>query len=95
MSTQQSSEDRNAHENLKSSIGITSEGHYRLPLLLKNQDKRLPNNITMAKHRLYSLERRFLKDVTLMEKYVEVISAYLTKGHAKQIANHTQESNII
>ena len=33
LSTQQSSEDRNAHENLKSSIGITSEGHYRLPLL--------------------------------------------------------------
>ena len=41
-----------------------------------------------------ALERKFLKDSTLKEKYVEVISGYLTKVHAKQIANHTQESNI-
>ena len=84
LSTQQSSEDRNAHENLKSSIGITSEGHYRLPLLWKNQDKRLPNNITMTKHRLYFLERRFLKDSALKEKHFEVISAYL-KGQGTQL----------
>ena len=90
----QSSKDRVAHERLKSSIGVTCDADYQVPLLWKDQDTRLPSNITMAKQRLSSLKRKFFKDSTLKEKYFEVISAYLTTSHAKQIANGTQESNI-
>ena len=53
LTTPQSSEDRVAHEKLKSFIGITSDGHYQLPLLWKDQDIHLPNNTTMAKQRLH------------------------------------------
>ena len=58
LSTSQSSEDRVAHKRLKFSIGVPDDRHYRLPLLWKDQDTRLPNNITMAKQRLSSFKEK-------------------------------------
>ena len=88
-----SSEDREAYEKLNSSVCVTDDGHYQLPLLWQNDETRLPNNITMAQRRLASLKKRLLKDPSLKEKYVSAINAYLAKGHAKQISED-QESEI-
>jgi len=81
--------DREALYKLTSSIQSTEDGHYQLPLLWKEEDTVLPNNLEMAKQRLSSLKRRLSKDLTLKNKYTEVIDTYLSKGHAKQLSCDT------
>ena len=39
----------------------------------------------MAKRRLLSLKKKFLKGSSLKQRYAEVIDTYLAKGYAKQM----------
>ena len=88
-----SSEDRAAYGKLTSSVTVTSDGHYQLPLLWKDQEPSLPNNIPMAKRRLLSLKKRLSKNPSLKQKYKDVIDTYLAKGYAKQIPTETPASD--
>ena len=45
------------------------DGHFQLPLLWRNKNMKLPNNIAMITKRLESLKRRLSKDKNLHEKY--------------------------
>ncbi len=52
---------------------VKEDGHYTLPIPFKEHPPRLPNNYTMAKHRLNLLGKRLKKDLTLRQKYTEGI----------------------
>ena len=91
LDTPNSSEDREAFQKLKSSITCSDDGHYQLPLLWKEDDTSLPNNLEMAKRRLFSLRQRLLKNPDLKTKYAEVVSTYISNGHAKQITFDEKE----
>ena len=55
--TPNSQEDRNAYQTMISSLQCTANGHYQLPLLLKDHDLDLPDNLKMAKHRMQTLKK--------------------------------------
>ena len=58
------------------------EGHYCLPLPLKNNVS-LPNNRSQAYQRLNSLRRRFLKDETFFNNYKQFMDELIDKGYAR------------
>ena len=74
---------------MTSSVTVTNDGHYQLPLLWKDQELSLPNNIATAKQRLLSLKKKLKKKFSLKQSYAEVIDTYLAKGYAKQIPTET------
>ena len=79
-----SREDRISLELFKTSV-VQVSGHYQLPLPWKPGVKDLPDNLSLAYHRLNSLKRRFLKDHELHEKYSITIDSYVEKGYAKLV----------
>ena len=66
-------------------------GKYRVSMLWKQIDSRLPNNHEMALRRLRSLHKRFLGNPDLFEKYKETINTYIKKGYARKM---TKEETI-
>ena len=83
LDTPNSKEDRAALQLLTKSVEVQN-GHYQLPLLWKPCDVELSNNLVVAKQRLSSLKRRFIKDDDFRSKYTKVISSYLRQGFAQQ-----------
>ena len=61
------------------------EGHYKVPLLWKDQNIQLPNNRFVAIHRLGLLEKRLQRDPELDEAYKKTIDTDLEKGHIKRL----------
>ena len=61
-------------------------GHYQLPLLWKDEcQKQLPDNLPLARKRLFHLRNRLLKDEKLRKAYTEAIESYLSEGYAQEI----------
>lgn len=72
------------------------DGHYELPLPLKNETIELPNNKTTALHRLCQLKRRFMgrNGQQYYEHYVEFMKKLIESGYAESVpeipeADHT------
>ena len=65
---------------------------YSLDIPLKNRPPQLPDNKSMAQHRLLLLKRRLERDPDLHERYVEGMSALLQKGYAEPVPPSTQSS---
>ncbi|KAK2551629.1 hypothetical protein P5673_027396 [Acropora cervicornis] len=61
------------------------DGHYQLALPWRFQTPCLPNNRSVAARRLQALERRFLADPALFEKYKDAITQYIANGHARKV----------
>ena len=59
------------------------DGHYELPLLLKD-DIRLPNNQAAAMKRLESLKRKFKKGNQFFKEYKNFMEELLEKGYARK-----------
>ena len=60
------------------------DGHYQLPLPLKNSKLELPNNQVMVERRINQLERRFSKDDSYFQYYKTFMDDMLAKGYAKK-----------
>eukprot|EP00794_Sanderia_malayensis_P002302 gene2302-2651_t len=60
------------------------EGHYMLPLPLKNPDAKLPNNRKQAEHRLKRLKKRFQKDQNFFSDYKAFMEEMIDKGYAQR-----------
>ena len=93
LDTPNSKEDRAALQLVINSVEEQS-GHYQLPLLWKPCNVDLPNNLVVAKQRLFCLKQRFTKDDDFRGKYTKVIFSYLQQGFAQQVPhehlnNHT------
>ena len=57
--------------------------HYKLSLLLRDQDQDFPNNRKMAELKPYNLKKRFKHDKTFHEVYTNLMQDMINKGHAK------------
>ena len=82
-----SSKDREVYQDIMASSKITSDDHYELPLLWKDQKSEpfLHASLEMAMRRTESLKRRLSKNAFSKAKYVDTMESYINKGHAKQL----------
>ena len=82
--------------------GITQlkNGHYELPLPLKNPNVVLPNNRESAFHRLLQLKRRFMADRRYCDDYVTFMENMIEKGFAEKVkqsassSSYTEQRNV-
>ena len=58
-------------------------GHYQLPLPLRNPNLRLPVNRVQALSRLASLKRKLLADENIRTRYCEIIRKMVSAGYAR------------
>ena len=63
-------------------------GHYQLPIPLRDYNVRFPNNRFQAISRLDSLKRRMIADLEFHESYNQVIEGMLTSGYARVANTH-------
>ena len=73
-------------------IGYCNNGHYEMPLPLKEQDPELPNNRELALRRLFQLKKRFLRNEQYKEDYVKFMNDMIVKGYAEQVNPTETES---
>jgi len=78
-----SGEDCRALTILENSARIV-DGRYQLALPWHYRPS-LKNNRCVALRRLHLLEKRFQKDLSLMEKYCKTMNEYISKGHARKV----------
>ena len=71
-----SQEDRKFMKIVEAGITHCHDGHYEMPLTLKEQNLELPNNYELASRRLMQLKKRFLKDEHYQEDYVKFMKGY-------------------
>ena len=60
------------------------DGHYHVPLPLRNPDVEFPNNRTQAMNQINYLDRRFMQDAKFFTDYRAFIEDMISKGYAKQ-----------
>ena len=87
-----SREDRIAFGIMKDSIELV-DGHFRLPLLWKRRDSKLPSNYSLAVSRAESLRKRINKDERLRKKYSEVMQGYIENGYAELVPKDFRKEN--
>ena len=80
-----SMDDRRFMAKVKEGIIHLSDGHYELPLPLRNESLALPNNEKLAVHRLQQLKLRFRRDEKYKEDYTAFMNDMIKKGYAEKI----------
>ena len=63
---------------------VKVDGHYELPLPLKDEDIRLPNNRAVAMKRLESLRRKFEKDDRFFKEHKNFMEKLMVKRYARK-----------
>ena len=61
------------------------DGHYQLPLPLRNENIRMPNNRDQAVHRMNWLKRKFAKNEKVYNDYVTFMEEILPNGYARRV----------
>ena len=87
----QSAEDRQFLEMARAEIRKCTDGHFELPLPVR-EDTRLPNNKTIATKRLKQLKGRMFRDQKYKEDYMAFINV-LQKGYAELVLTDELEGN--
>ena len=87
-----SKEDREFIQIAERGIQHCEDGHYELPLPLKNETIALPNNKTAALRRLSQLKRRFMgrNGQQYYEHYVEFMKKLIESGYAESVPEITE-----
>ena len=70
---------------VKQGIPHHSDGHYELPLPVRNESLALPNNEKLAVHCLQQLKVRFQRDDKYKEDYLAFMNDMVKKGYAEKI----------
>ncbi len=68
------------------------EGHYEMALPWKQYPPNLPNNKSLAEHRLSLLRKRLKKDPIVHEKYEEFMGKMLRKDYARRVPDNASTS---
>ncbi|XP_043220532.1 uncharacterized protein LOC122380948 [Amphibalanus amphitrite] len=79
----------------KMSAGIRQreDGHLEMPLPLKDEKLRLPNNRTAAMQRLKGLKAKLVRNESYRRDYVGFMEATLAKGYAEEVPNEELKVN--
>ena len=80
-----SKDDRKFLKIVKDGIHRTDDGHYELPLPLRNEAISLPDNKEVALRRLNQLKKRFASDTQYREDYVKFMNEVINKGYAEAV----------
>ena len=70
---------------LESNIRNRDDDHYEIPLPLKEEELKLPNNRTLALSRLQRLKQRFKRDRKYREHYEAFMKEMIDKGQAERV----------
>ena len=79
-----SCEDHLMYKLLQDSVKLVN-GRFQLPVPWRSGVTSLPNNRSVALNRLMCLKKRFTKNPSLKEGYVNTIDEYLSKRHASKV----------
>jgi len=89
-----SQEDRRFLKIVTEGIYHREDGHYEMPLPLKDRNLRLPNNREMALRRLKNLKRRLASDKKYSNDYVNFMNTVIENGYAEEVpALNEEEGN--
>lgn len=69
---------------VESSVQL-KDGHYKIELPFKTPHVNIPNNLSVAKQRVSTLQRRLLKDETFHKEYSDFLTDVINKGYAEQV----------
>ena len=61
------------------------DGHYSVGLPWKTKDHDLPDNFTMAMHRLQNTEKRLQKSPELAKAYSDVLESYQDRRYIRKV----------
>ena len=80
--------DRRFLNTLESNIQRLSNGHYEIPLPLKEERLKLPNNRNLALSRLHKLNHRLKKDSKYRSHYETFMKDMIDKGQAEKVPDN-------
>ena len=80
-----SQEDRKFLATVKDGIHHREDGHYEMPLPLKEPSPNLPNNREVALRRLNQLKRRFDSNKKYKEDYTTFMESMIQNGYAEKV----------
>ena len=78
-------EDRRFLKTAKEGIHQREDGHYEMPLPLRNENVELPNNKDLALSRLMKLKQKLRSDTQYREDYVGFIQETIENGFAERV----------
>ena len=81
-----SQEERRFMENAKQGIRLCPDGHYEMPLPLKNAEVVLPNNRELALRHLIPLKKRFSSCRSYQDQYTAFLDSMFKNGHAEKVS---------
>ena len=70
------------------------DGHYQLPLPLRNENIRMPNNRDQAVHRMNWLKRKFSKNEKVYNDYITFMEEILSKGYARSVPQSSRTPEV-
>lgn len=85
-----SQEDRQFLKIVNEGIHHRDDGHYEMPLPLKDPNVRLPNNREMAVRQLRHLKRRFASDVKYRSNYINFVKTVIQNGCAEKVPDSNE-----
>ena len=77
--------DRLFMKRVEEQIHQRDEGHFEIPLPLKNPEVKLPNNKSQAMSRLNKLKDRFKNDQSYQKDYLTFIEGIVKSGYAERV----------
>ena len=83
-SAKRSVEDEKFLQILNSGIKRTDDGHFEMPLPLRDEDIALPNNRCIAEKRLAGLRKRLVKEEQYRADYTKFMEGIIDKGFAEK-----------
>ncbi|CAH2226597.1 jg5548 [Pararge aegeria aegeria] len=89
-----SQEERACERTFAETTARNSDGRFVVTIPLKDSPEVLGDSYAAAKRRLLSLERRFLRDSLLKERYLQFMSEYLALGHMSENKQIMSDKNI-
>ena len=81
-----SQEERRFMERAKQGICLCPDGHYEMPLPLKNAEVVLPNNRELALRRLIPLKKRFSSCKSYQDQYTAFMDSMFKNGYAEKVS---------
>ena len=87
--TGHSKKEQRAIKTLEQTTRLTG-ARYKVGLLWREEEVKLPNNFYSAMGQLKSLEPRLQKDETLGKRYQETIDTNVNAGHVRKVDQTTQ-----
>ena len=67
------------------------DGHYCIGLPLRNKDRCMPDNRSVAEQRTLNLKKRFKRDTSFHAEYTKFVSDMISKGYAEKVPDDVLE----